>query len=360
MMNDCNVTIELDGDQRVEGGETVTGTILVRVNDDCTCNALTADLGWYAHGRGNGTSESVTWVEVFEGEWTSGKEHRYPFEIEVPPGPYTYRGHYLNVDWRLEASADIPWAIDPGDTRELVVEPDGSNEEYEGGEVGALESRIESVDDDSTISVAGVAFGGLFALAGGGVAWAGFSQAGANWMMKGFGLAFLAAGLTFIYFSIRNYFAEMRVGDVDVTLDPEEASPGHEVTCTVRLNPPQQVTLNKIELRWHGFEKVVSGHGTNKTTYTHTLYEETSVLPGTEQATLGGGAKEFQGRLTLPDHVPYSFEADDNKLRWEVEVKVDIPGWPDWKHAEPFVVRPAVEQTEEQTSGAEAGEGVQW
>ena len=291
MMNDCEVTIELDGDQRVEGGQTVTGTILVRVNDDCTCNALTADLGWYTHGRGNGTSESVTWVEVFEGEWTSGKEHRYPFEIEVPPGPYTYRGHYLNVDWSLEASADIPWALDPGDTRELVVEPDGATAEYEGGEVGELDSRIESVDDDSTISVAGVVLGGLFALVGGGVAWAGFSQAGANWMMKGFGLAFLAAGLTFIYFSIRNYFAEMRVGDVDVTLDPEEASPG---------------------------------------------------------------------RLTLPDHVPYSFEADDNKLRWEVEVKVDIPGWLDWKHAEPFVVRPAVEQVDKEAFGAEAAEGVQW
>ncbi len=139
---------------------------------------------------------------------------------------------------------------------------------------------------------------------------------------------------------IRNYLAEQRLGDVDVHLDPGDASPGETVRCRVEMAPSSTVDLNEISVRLHGHEKVVSGHGTNETTYTQTVHEEETTIPGSEQAAIRGGRRTFKTSLSLPPSAPFSFYAEDNQMRWDVEVHVDVPNWPDWVHTELLTVCP--------------------
>jgi hypothetical protein len=360
MMNDCDVTIELDGDPRLEGGDTVTGTVLVEVTDDCTCNALTAELGWYTDGCGNDASEIVVREELFHGEWNKDEEHRYPFEIDVPPGPYTYDGNMLSLDWKLEANADISWALDPSDARDVVVEPGGSAEDYQVGETEGSETWTKDGGSDNLGMIIGLLFSAILLSVAAWFGWTALSREGWNAFVSVVALGFLGGGLWVAYIAVRNYFAEMKLGDVQVTQEPERASPGDELACTVRLEPPREVDLNKIELRLHGFEEVVSGHGDQQKTHTHTIYEKTSVLIGSEQATVDG-VEEFEGALTLPEDVPYSIEIAANKVRWKVDVSVDIPGWPDWELPKPFLVRPPVDDGDGDDGDAkEKGEEVRW
>src|SRR4028119_2204860 len=51
---------------------------------------------------------------LFEGAWKSDRSLRYPFRLEAPAGPPTYKGHSLSVDWYLHVEADVAQAAGSG------------------------------------------------------------------------------------------------------------------------------------------------------------------------------------------------------------------------------------------------------
>lgn len=123
-MSKCDLTIVLDREnRRYAGGDRITGVLRVQVNAACTCKALSISLGWRTHGKGNRDIGTPADLVLFEGEWQPGKTHEYDFEFLVPDGPATYHGRVLNLDWYLNARADIPWAIDPKAEEEVLLVP---------------------------------------------------------------------------------------------------------------------------------------------------------------------------------------------------------------------------------------------
>lgn len=340
MLNNCDIRIELDDPHRTyEAGDTITGTVHVEVNKDCQCDDLLLLLEWHTHGRGNTVEHRVGQQSLFRGEWAAREHHEYDFETTLPPGPYTYHGEYLNVDWRLSATADIPWAMDPSAEQELLLEPSGTEDRFQLGDKDVAERALSSGDDDQAISWGGLVFGGIFLVVGLFI----FYQAVISraWVMGGFSMLFMAPGGFFVYHSIRNALAQRRLGTVDVAMDATEASPGERLRCRVSMEPPGTVDLNEITVRLHGYERVVSGHGTSKTTYTQTVHDETTTIQSSKQATIRGGIRTFKADVPIPDSAPFSFHASYNELKWDVEVHIDVPNWPDWSHTEPLTVRPS-------------------
>jgi hypothetical protein len=155
-----------------------------------------------------------------------------------------------------------------------------------------------------------------------------------------FALIFFSAGGLIFYRSIRNYFAERRLGEVDVNLESAEATPGEQLRCRTTIAPLVTINLNEITVSLHGYEEVVSGGGTNQTTNTRATHYEDVPIQQSKQATVHGGRRTFKTNVTIPDSAPYSFYADDNQMRWDVELHVDVPNWPDWVHTELLTVRP--------------------
>ena len=123
-MAKCDLKVVVDRpDKKYKFGETVTGVVEVRVNKECRCRKLTLTREWRTHGRGNRVSGDKKDTILYEGTWSPGEEISYSFEIDLPNGPTTYHGHYLNVDWYIKARADIPWAIDPKAETEVLLDP---------------------------------------------------------------------------------------------------------------------------------------------------------------------------------------------------------------------------------------------
>ena len=149
------------GSRSYVGGEVVRGEVVVRVEKETTCKSLMIEVGWSTHGRGNRASDDVFEENLFIGSWQPG-EYRYPFEATLPHGPYTYHGHYLNVDWYAEARADVPWAFDPKDEVDFELIPSDD----------PLPATHPSLDVDPTVGfdmTAGLGFAigaGAFAFAG--------------------------------------------------------------------------------------------------------------------------------------------------------------------------------------------------
>jgi hypothetical protein len=315
-MAKCDLSIELDEPDRIyTGGDKVRGTVRVVVDDNVRCKGLEITSGWYTHGRGNvakGTAETQT---LFEGEWMAGDEESYRFELDVAAWPPSYHGNYINVDHHVEVRAKIPWAFDPKASQPFVMRP---------------QTPPDPASSENVTSVGGCVGAGIVAvvlLAFGGGMIAILAGLAANPLA---GLVVAAIVFPLLGFAAGKFLLpRWLLGNVESELLTTEVAPGGSVRARMTFQPRRNVTLNAITAELSGSEVCVSGSGSNRTTHRNPFYTDQHTL--LESSTLAGGQrKEFELEFPVPDDVPYSFDLNDNDLKWTVELRVDIPRWPDW------------------------------
>jgi len=123
-MSKCDLQIVFERDDRTyRGGDEVSGTVYVQVNQDVETNGIVLERFWQTHGRGNTATGPKERNVLFQGDLRAGQSLSYPFRFTAPDGPPTYHGRYLNVDHYVHVHVDIPWAIDPKLKEEYVLLP---------------------------------------------------------------------------------------------------------------------------------------------------------------------------------------------------------------------------------------------
>lgn len=370
-MAKCDLRIELEpGKSTWELGGVVRGEVVVSTDGDVKCDGLSVRATWATHGKGNRAHGEAQWVKLFEGEWTGGPERRYPFELMLPSqGPVRYHGHYLNVGWFIQATADIPWKLDPTTEIELEVEPDSGTEpdwkaQFQTENHVPLELRLEGESDAATQKaegcgkVVGWVFGlGCLAivvagLAGfGGGLWAAVSDlrevvAGERAWGDAIGATVFVAIALFVVLGIvvgiaRTVLRRRKLGEVRLAIEPAIAGPGDEIRITLAGQPPSALQLNRATVRLRGQEEVVRGSGTNKSTYRHDLHDETLEI-GMSRPLAARIPFQIEGTLRIPESAPPSFGASSNELKWWVDVDMDIARCPDWSEKKTLVVAPGI------------------
>jgi hypothetical protein len=313
------------------------------------CKSLTVTLQWQTHGRGNTSKGPTSQVVLFQGEWPGGEQHAYGFEFIAPPGPASYRGQYVNVDHYLTARVDLPWAIDPKASTEILVVPKSGAAEYDHGpsyEPPAKELRSEG----KTMVLGSVLLAGCFGLPGLGIMLLGVSL-GIAWMRGSSGQA-APAIFTFLFGSVfalvgfglavlmqKRNLAQRKLGNPLVNVSPVTARGGDRISVQVTLQPRARVKLTGAKVVLQCKERAVSGSGTNRTTHTCQIHEVEAGLNAPPQLEAGQPAS-FSASLQLPNGAPATFVASDNDVKWTATVNVGIDGWPDWERDYPITVRP--------------------
>lgn len=339
-MAKCDLSIELDHPERIYvGGDKITGTLHVLADADVKCKGLEISSGWRTHGRGNvahGTTETVT---LFIGEWTAGQRESYRFELDVVGWPPSYHGNYINVDHYIDARAKIPWAFDPKASKEFMMRPvDGP----------------ESEQAAAATVVGGCVGYGLVILVLG-LLTIGFGMLVVALVVNPF-VGLIAGGIFVPIVSIlvaRKLLPKWLLGNVVAELLTPQVAPGGRIRARLAFQPRRRVVLNSISADLTGAEVCVSGSGSNRTTHRNTFFTDHHELEGasTLQA---GDRKEFNLDFPIPDDVPYSFDLADNDLNWTIELRVDIPRWPDWTHSLKLQVLPDGRSTTPVGSGDES------
>lgn len=346
-MAKCTLDLDLDHPEAVPlvPGQILTGRVLVDVDKEVRCRKLTVDLFWRTHGSGNRTTGSLQRLVLFEGQWTAGEQHVYAFELEVPNGPQTYHGHHLNVDWYVNANADIPWAFDPSAEIDLLYDAKGVETYDHGPRFQTGFEGILGTLGSIGMTVFGlflVGFSSIFCFAGLAITLEEGTPFGLLFML--FPLPFIGMGAWMIFSSWRSKLAERLLGPVDVEV-AQPLQPGDSVDLLIHCEPIRALTLNGLRLALVGREQVVRGSGTNRTTYRHEFFRDAIQIEEGRQLAAGEHAI-FAHAFTLPADAPPSFGASDNALHWEVEIQFDIPRWPDWLRTWQLAVRPSFERTE--------------
>jgi hypothetical protein len=313
----CDVQIVLDRpDRKYRGGEKVTGSVMVEVTETVRCRALTLERYWQTHGRGNRASGGRYAGPLFEGEWAPGT-YVYPFEFIAPASPLTYYGHYLNIDHYLHARADIPWSSDPRSTIEFVVEPGGVG----GNDEAPLPDPVASGSDQQS-AIGGAIFASILLVFG-------------VIFLVPCGIVLIPAAVAIFFLSMRNRIARTKLGEVTVLVGGFRASPGERLPIDVTI-ARADAKINGVTVKLIGREVCVSGSGTNKSTHKHDLHTHQFTLETAPRA----GELKAHGEVELPLTQAYSFASGDNKITWELEVRVDVPNWFDWVRSYPILLTP--------------------
>lgn len=345
-MADCDIRIVFDRDEPAyKAGEEVTGRVIVEVNEETTCDVLELSMYWETHGMGTQNSgEMISLSPLARNEqWRPGKTYEYEFSFEAPPGPTTYHGNLLNVDWYLYVNADIPWAFDPSCETEFLVQPGDLQKYNVGSEEIETKKAFTGESVGGTIGkiflgVMGLVFilslPGLYMYGVIGEEWSGLS------LMALF-VVMLLIGSGFVFVAIRNTLAQMKIGDVKAGLSELEVGPGEEISFGMEFTPDSQVELHEIRISAECDEWVRYSSGTNTHSRSKTVWETEFVPEEYSNTTFQSGETvRLADSISLPEDAPCSFSAPRNKVRWKLEIHVDIASWPDWKDASYFIVTP--------------------
>ncbi|PJB36631.1 MAG: hypothetical protein CO108_22900 [Deltaproteobacteria bacterium CG_4_9_14_3_um_filter_63_12] len=329
-MSNRSIWISLDeSNAAFRPGDELRGKVHVSLEKESTIDSLPLVFEWYTHGKGNKASSTVRRLDLFQGKLFPG--HRsYDFVFTVPDGPFTYHGHYLNVDWQLRTWLDIPWAIDPKFERRVAVFPTE-------GSVPALERTVDVHEAKSPLWVATILLANVTAIVLL-LVWAfgSFAQAGITHGLIGLGIAFVLGWVGFGL--MRNRVAETQLGTVTVTVEP--MAPGDDVLHVILVHHATPWTkLNAVTATFVVKEEVVRGSGTDAQTFTHGLFETEGALQVSPT-----DRRCYSAGFELEPKLPPSFAAPSNALLWDLTLHVDIALWPDWLHTNsltPLMRRPS-------------------
>ncbi|MHC4402374.1 MAG: vacuolar protein sorting-associated family 26 protein [Planctomycetota bacterium] len=322
-MATCDLRIVFDRDDRTyRGGQQVSGTVHVRANQNVQCQGLRLEHFWQTHGRGNTATGQRQHEILYRGDWRAGETHSYAFRFTAPYGPPTYRGRYLNVDHYVGARVDVPWARDPKRKEEFILLP--GNRPYGNRPTSGMThlGKKGLLKAGAPLGVAMMALGLFF--------------------LFPCGLVLIPAGLAVLFYALRNSLAERKIGHVALRFDSLAAAPGSELPLRLTFTPRRSTRLNRIIATLTGQERCVSGSGSNRSTHKHKIHERTFVL-SPEGDVVAGRPIQIRSAVPVPQTGAYSFSAKDNSLAWELEVRIDIPLWPDWVEKRTVTVRPALE-----------------
>jgi hypothetical protein len=340
----CDLWITLDRESpKYRPGETVKGILHAEVHSDLKIDALVVSLGWRTHGKGNVDEEQADVAPLGPKHWSADERHELPFSFVMPAGPVSYHGHFLNVDWYVKANADVAWARDPKTESEILLLPAPAERVPGDG----YRTSPHTTARPHVLGAAGGAprrqdhrvFSLLFVLGAFGMA--------ALMLRKNLSVptllvlsGFLGVSGLVAYRSWRNTLAKQKLGNIEVSVEPEHAGRGQPVQLTVVLRPAQSVSLASVRANLVGRERVVSGSGTNRTTHVHQLHHERFELSG-ERRLRANEELVLQETVTIPDEAEPTFHSADNHLVWEIEFHVDVKLWPDLKDDYEVFVHPS-------------------
>jgi len=359
----CDIEIQFDrSDRTYAGGDVVSGEVMVRVNQDINCNGIVLRHYWGTHGKGikhTGTKHKLQLCRSHPLQ--AGEDLRLPFEFQSELWPLTYRGEHINVDHYVHVSVDVPWAIDPKQAAEFVVVAGQRPDQFTGDRSEVVELKaIEKEKEKSGFLHADIDPGPIGTAIG-------------YVLLLGIVLVFLA-GIAFVLFKIhfllvpfvvitglitglicwiRKTAISGRLGEVTIKTPTVVVSPCEHWPCEISFTPKKTFQINEMSARLLVREVAMELKGKNKIPHFHTLLDEKTVFFPAEQL-IAGEPFSKQLQIPLPDTEAWSLDVDDNKIEWTVDVRIDIPQFPDWSHKATLQMIPSTFLDDSQTPPTDA------
>jgi hypothetical protein len=332
-MAKCDLTFEFPGEAAhiFRGGQTVQGKLHATAHEEVNCKSLTITHIWETHGRGNVASGDGESVEVFSGTLAAGEHRTFEFSVPLLDWPPSYHGNYLNIAHELQARIDIPWGFDVTAEYPIVLRATGSTE--------IDPTQVPGVPGNRSKFGCGVlvVVGAMFLL-------------GSVLLLVPLILFAVLTGLLLgTFWLMGTYLPRRRVGDAQLTLEEQRVVAGQLIRGRFTMEPSKPLNCGGITVRLLGEEVCVSGSGSNRRTHRHELAEQRQQLVSAGQ--IPAGPQRYAIELPVPAEAAPTLKLQSNSIHWKLELRVDIPRWPDFAQTETIVVLPVpLDESDEATA----------
>jgi hypothetical protein len=153
-----------------------------------------------------------------------------------------------------------------------------------------------------------------------------------------FGLPFIAIGAGMLWYGIVPWIAGLRVTKPEVTIDNTSVRVGDSFTVGYSQTFKHRTEVKGVKFSLLLRETARYQSGSTTTTIRHDETAAEFEYPG--QSYEAGSVLAFSRSMEIPRSGMHSFQAVHNSIAWLLQVKVDIPGWPDYREEFEIQVQP--------------------
>ena len=331
-------------DRKYCSGDLVSGKVVVDAQKEFSCGGLQISYAWRTHGKGNQDTGAKESIELVKGDvhFLKGDHREFPFRFNAPAVPLTYHGHYVNVDWYLEAKLDV------NRLKALInvpsffsVEEDFLLIDSEPPLKDRLSKMGDGITDYSPPSESSSSFSSLTDVL---------------LLLTGIPIFFLAyflfsggypaAAILLIVFlialivrkKIYDFAFKSKIEIKEIYLTPV-IHPGDRAGCRIQFRIKSSIYLDQIATTVLAVEYAVSGWGTRSQSYTFTTHKVQYSKPYREELAAGRWIL-YECPLPIPANAPTTFTANNNSINWSIHLKIACKRWPSWEKTIPITISP--------------------
>lgn len=335
-MPKCKLNIKLEGHRRYyRVGDKISGQVEVLADKECPCHELFIEKSWQTHGKGGQDTSQAQRIVLHQGTWTQGL-HRYDFEYDIEAEPLSYQGKYVNIDWYLNAHADIsnvtgsPSKINPRAKIDFIVttKPNGSLSPP----VDVDTPEPELTESSAIHHYIPLLVLTLFAIPGY-IIYKGLTEENTTFTVLG--LALLCIQIPLCWRAIKPIFFEHKLGAVKLLVDRTHYAPEEIVGIRVYFTPKQNITIDYADVKLVMTETAAKGNGKKSIHHTHIHCHGEEILTG-ERVLAKGKPFDQSAQLRLPYKAMHSFTSDHNSLTWAIVLTINIHNVPAFQRSVPI------------------------
>ena len=287
-------------------GDAINGVVNVIASEPLSPRQIEIALCMRTHGKGDRIVHRHTTKKVPIAHMVADEQRTIPYSFTAPPGPSSYRGHTINIEWQVEAHLDISILNRPNAS--ALFELEGETHDF----IALGLARVERTTIEPTWApVVPLALSTLAGLA-------------AKELTKNayfFPLILLVGALYALWLLRQGRQKSARFKNVECKL-PQGIRRGEAFYFDVAFKSSRSFVLERVRVRFKAVEVASSSSGSGSSTSYHDVYTHTVDLPGKEIAS--SDSYRERTNLIIPHDAPESFRLDNNRLDWIAEFDFEV------------------------------------
>jgi hypothetical protein len=101
----------------------LAGTVTITPGNNIRARKTYVQLQWHTEGRGDRDEGAVAALSLTEAPLQAGVPLVGRFAFDLPDGPWSFAGHYINIIWEVLLVVDIPMASDIRASQPFILAP---------------------------------------------------------------------------------------------------------------------------------------------------------------------------------------------------------------------------------------------
>lgn len=129
-MANATIQITLNGGEMLPGNilrfdpnGMLAGTVQIVPQENINAKGVYVRLEWHTEGRGDRDSGRAAELQIGSGQLSANQPLVQGFNFQLPPQPWSFAGHYINIVWTIKVTIDIAFAADLNASQVFVLAP---------------------------------------------------------------------------------------------------------------------------------------------------------------------------------------------------------------------------------------------